>query len=463
MPVDQSNPARCGLSWAAKVIASGVLTTGRDPQDILNFSCNWMAAPDALMKAVIETRDPKALLELPVEIDVDRDEGLTHLQLDGEEAWARRFGDQGCIIQDGAEPTVYFEPTELTPNPIIDRFEPEDVVETSDATGLNRGELDAAIDSVFDNPMFFTNAMVVVHKGRIVAERYREPFGSETQFESWSMGKSIAATLVGVLEQRGELSLDETALFEQWREADDPRRDIRLSDILNMASGLQFTGSFGRTEDHSVKQEDGRFLDHIYVYGGGTDSYQFCIDKPLADPPGKVGRYRNCDPLLATAFVRERAVDGDIQTFLSWPQRELFDPIGVSDMLLETDPYGHFLISGHDYGRARDWARLGQLYLQRGAWEGRQLLSESFVEFVQTPAVQAWAHDPYYGGFFPTNATGLIPGAPQDTFWMSGGGRQRTLIIPSRDMVIVRLGHMAGLVFGVDEPLNAAIARIANA
>ena len=156
-------------------------------------------------------------------------------------------------------------------------------------------------------------------------------------------------------------------------------------------------------------------------------------------------------------------MDGDIQSFLHWPQRELFDAIGASGMVLECDPYGHFLISGHDYGRARDWARLGQLYLQRGTWQGRQLLSERFEEFVQPPAAVAWKHDPYYGGFFCTNATGLIPDAPRDTFWMSGGGRQRTLVVPSRDMVIVRLGHMAGMVFGAEKTLNSVTAKLADA
>ena len=464
MAIDQGVPARCGLSWATKVVASGVFTTGRDPQEIFNYSCNWMAAPDALMKQVLDTRDPTAMLELPVTFDIDQEKRMVSLSLQGERAWARQFGDQGCIVLDAADAELHFTPESLQVQPISDEFEPgsDALVEIDGSTGLDVASVQAALDTAFENPMHFTNAMVVVHKGKLVAERYREPFGPQTQFESWSMGKSIAATLIGVLEQQGKLGLDERCLFDAWSGAEDPRREIRLRDILNMASGLSFSGSYGKSEDHSIKSEDGRFLDHIYVYGGGPDSFNFCVNKPLADPPGKAGRYRNCDPLLATAFARQRATDGDVQAFLHWPQRALFDRIGVSRMLLECDPYGHFLISGHDYGRARDWARLGQLYLQRGAWEGQQLLSENFVDFVQTPAVEAWAHDPYYGGFFPTNATGIIPGAPKDAFWMSGGGRQRTLIIPSRDMVIVRLGHMAGMVFGAEESLNQATAVLAG-
>ena len=93
----------------------------------------------------------------------------------------------------------------------------------------------------------------------------------------------------------------------------------------------------------------------------------------------------------------------------------------------------------------------------------RSVLRREFVDFVQTPAAKPWSHNPYYGGFFCTNATGLLPGIPKDTYWMSGGGRQRTLVIPSRDLVIVRMGHMAGMIFGAEDSLNAATAALCRA
>ncbi|MEM9014317.1 MAG: serine hydrolase [Pseudomonadota bacterium] len=465
MAIDQLNPSRCGLSWAAKVIASGVFITGRDPREILSLSCAWMAAPDALMKEVLETRDPSLLLSLPVEIDVDNQTKTVGLRLDGEQAWARYVGDQGCVVLDAADGEIHFTPQSVARSPATDDFEPtaDPVVDASGATGLNAQAVNAALDFAFADPKHFTNACVVVHKGKIIAERYRDPYDPSTQFESWSMGKSIASTMVGVLERDGAIDLDEDELFDTWRSDKDARRNIRVRNILNMASGLEFTGSYGKDEDHSVKSENGRFLDHIYVYASGVNSVEFCVSKPLADPPGKAGRYRNCDPLLATALVRDRGAKGDIQDFLGWPQRKLYDRIGSGGMVLETDPYGNFLISGHDYGRARDWARLGQLYLQRGAWGGDQILNESFVEFVQTPAEEAWRHDPYYGGFFCTNATGILSKAPKDTYWMSGGGIQRTYIIPSKDLVIMRMGHMAGAVFGAADMCNELIGMLCEA
>ena len=147
--------------------------------------------------------------------------------------------------------------------------------------------------------------------------------------------------------------------------------------------------------------------------------------------------------------------------FLSWPQRNLFDPLGMAGMILETDPFGGFLISGHDYGRPRDWARLGLLYLQCGAWEGRQLLPESFVEFVQTPAP---AFDgPYYGGFFWLNRARDLPTLPEDAYWMAGAGGQRVVIVPSLDLVIVRMGHINGEIAGRAQTMDRATALLAEA
>ncbi|MEO0410564.1 MAG: serine hydrolase [Pseudomonadota bacterium] len=462
MAIPQNEPELCGLAWAAKVIASGVFITGREAQDVFAFSCNWMAAPDALMKDVLETRNPQPLLSLPITIDIDREKEVVTLELYGRTAHAKRFGDQGCMVVDHPDAAPQYTPATITPAPLADDFEPtaaqEDVVDGLSADGH---AISKALDALFQNPMEMTNAVVVAHKGQIIAERYRDPFGPETQFENWSMGKSLAATFAGIAIRKGQLDLDEDDLFEEWHGTD--LQAITGRNILNMASGLKFTGSFGRSEDHSVKQQDGDFLDHIYVYAGGVDARAFCLSKPLEAAPGTFGKYRNCDPLLATALVRDRMVGGDVQAFLNWPQEHLFDPIGMRGMVLETDPHGLFLISGHDYGRARDWARLGQLYLNRGAWGARQLLDEDFTQFVQTPAKKAWAHDPYYGGFFPTNATGIIPGVPADAFWASGGGLQRTLIVPSKDLVIVRLGHMAGTIFGVEKTMNAAFAQICAA
>ncbi|MEM6649689.1 MAG: serine hydrolase [Pseudomonadota bacterium] len=461
MAVPQNDPDLCGLSWATKVIGSSVTYTDRTPEDVFRRSCNWMAAPDDVMADALENKNPAALLALDPQIEFLDKGHLVKVTLNGRTAYARRYGDQGFSVVTSPDAKPHFTPVPVQ-RPTISKDwpmgDPEHIEMT--ATGLDGEKLEEAAQLIFQNPMEFTNALVVLHKGQVVLEKYRDPFDRQTQFESWSMGKSLSATFTGVAIHNGQLHLDEDHLFDDWT---DDRAHIRTRDLLNMASGLQFTGSYGRGEDHSIKQQEGLFLDHIYVYASGCNSHEFCLDKPLADPPGTSGRYRNCDPLLAMSLVRERMCGGDIQAFLTWPYEHLFHKIGATGMILETDPFGHFLISGHDYGRAIDWARLGQLHLNKGVWDGQQLFSEDFAEFVRTPAAKAWAHDPYYGGFFPTNNTHIIPTLPQDAFWMSGGGLQRVVIIPSLDMVIVRLGHIAGQAFGLGPTLDKGFGLIAEA
>ena len=131
-------------------------------------------------------------------------------------------------------------------------------------------------------------------------------------------------------------------------------------------------------------------------------------------------------------------------------------------MLIEPDAYGNFLTQGYDYGSARDWARLANLYLQDGVWNGRRMLPEGFVKFVQTPA-PAWVADqrPNYGGLFWINTDDRFP-APREAYYMAGAGGQITLIIPSHDLVVVRLGHFKGATPGA-AGLNKAIALLLEA
>ena len=184
------------------------------------------------------------------------------------------------------------------------------------------------------------------------------------------------------------------------------------------------------------------YPDHYYVYSGAMDVFRYVVSRPLLYEPNTVGRYRNVDPLTLGYIIR-RTVEGRGEAYLSYPQRALFDEIGIRKLVLETDPYGNFISSGYELGTARDWARIGLLYLQDGVWQGRRLLPEGFVDFVRTPA-PAWANEegsksvPRYGGGWWLNTTGNWD-APYDAYYAAGAGGQTTLVIPSRDIVIVRL------------------------
>jgi CubicO group peptidase (beta-lactamase class C family) len=166
------------------------------------------------------------------------------------------------------------------------------------------------------------------------------------------------------------------------------------------------------------------------------------LERPPEHAPDTVGRYRNCDPLTLGAIVR-RTVEAQGEEYLSWPQRKLFDKIGIRKQIMETDLWGNFILTGFDYGTPRNWARLGQLYLQDGVWNGERILAEGWAEFVNSPA-PAW-EEPEYGGQVWLNRTGKEPILPEDAFWFGGYGLQRVIIVPSLDLVVVRMGHLRAM------------------
>jgi CubicO group peptidase (beta-lactamase class C family) len=205
-----------------------------------------------------------------------------------------------------------------------------------------------------------------------------------------------------------------------------------------MSSGLRI-----RAPQDPDYDPAGPYPDHLYLYTGGVDSYHYAATRPQQWPPNSVGRYRNSDPVLISYLIR-LAVEKRVEDYLSFPQRALFDKLGIRTMVIETDPFGNFLGQGYEVGSGRDWARLGNLYLQDGVWNGERILPEGYTKFVSTLA-PAWAADkrPFYGAFFWINGLGQYP-VPRDAYYMSGAGGQTTLIIPSYDLVVVRLGHYRG-------------------
>jgi CubicO group peptidase (beta-lactamase class C family) len=203
-------------------------------------------------------------------------------------------------------------------------------------------------------------------------------------------------------------------------------------DLMRMSSGLRF--SRGSPEDSAG------YHDHDLIYSGAIDAFQFSITRPLQFEPNTFGRYRNADPMTLGYIIRE-TVRKRGEEYLTYPRRALFDKLGMRNQVLETDPYGNFLLSGYDYGTARNWARLGMLYVQNGMWLGERLLSEDFVRFVATPA-PGW-RTPTYGGMVWVNGDGGWP-LPKSAYAFRGAGGQDTYIVPTHDLVIVRMGHFPG-------------------
>jgi CubicO group peptidase (beta-lactamase class C family) len=303
---------------------------------------------------------------------------------------------------------------------------------------IDAAKLKAAVDTAFEPSDALTAAFVVTWKGHLIAERYADGIGARTPLEGWSMGKSITATLFGILLNRGAYQLTQAAPIPEWKTPGDPRAKIRIEDLLHMSSGLRIRAPQDPDYDPS-----GPYPDHLYLYTGGVDSYHYAATRPQQWPPNTVGRYRNTDPVLISYLIR-LAVEKSGEEYLSFPQRALFDKLGIRTMRIETDPFGNLLGQGYEVGCGRDWARLGNLYLQDGVWKGERILPEGYVKFVSTPA-PAWVADklPIYGGFFWINGLGQYP-VPRDSYYMAGAGGQTTMIVPSHDLVVVRLGHYKG-------------------
>jgi len=432
-----------GLAGYAKILCSGVFVSGREPEDVAHGSA-WFFMPRDEREQVTWTIDREAKLARASLGDVTREAGF--------------YGDQGCIIHypsPGLPAYIHFAPVKVTttlPDAMTMAWPMGDAPDESPfPADVDRAKLDAAVDAAFADPEALTAAFLVVHKGRILAERYRPGITKDTQLESWSMGKSLAATLFALLVKDGTYTLEQAAPVSLWWRPGDPRGAIRNIDLLRMSAGLRFLGN----------QEEGSnatYPDHYYIYTGAIDAYQYSITRPQEYPPNTDGRYRNSDPLTITYLVK-RAVTVRGEEFLTWPQRALFDRIGIRRQVLETDPFGNFLITGYDYGTARNWARIGMLYLQDGMWQGERILPEGWAEFVSTPA-PAWRR-PEYGGLFWLNRIGTW-NLPPETYFAAGAGGQNTWIVPSHDLVIVRMGHMRGQA-AARRATNAALGLVMEA
>jgi len=301
-----------------------------------------------------------------------------------------------------------------------------------DPAGLDRAALEAVIDAAFAEPdpdaPRRTRAVVIAHDGRLLIERYAEGFDAGTPLPGWSMAKSVTNALVGILVGRGELELDAPAPVPEWQQrGDDPRAALTLDHLLRMSSGLAWDERYGPFGEGS----DMLFVDQSCA--------ALAIEQPLIAEPGAQYAYSSGTANIVARIIRDCFDDTDAQ--LRFFREALIEPLGLHSAILELDPTGTFIGSSFALMSARDWARLGQLYLNDGVWQGRRILPDGWVEYSRTPAPAATRGE--YGALFQTNAGGdprRLPSVPGDAFEMVGYEGQSVLIVPSRRAVIVRLG-----------------------
>ena len=304
---------------------------------------------------------------------------------------------------------------------------------------IDRTAMEEAIDIGFGPPEAMTLGLLVTYKGEIIGERYGDGIDMHTPLESWSMGKSLTGALMGVLIQRGDYELWQSAPIPEWQADGDPRQAIRIGDIMRMSSGIRIRAP----QDPDYEPELG-YPDHVYFYTGTTNSFAWAATRPQQWEPNTVGRYRNSDPVLTNYLIR-LAVEGRGEDYHSFPQRSLFDKIGIRNAIMETDIHGNFLTQGYEFLPPRDWARLGNLYLQDGVWNGERILPEGYVDYARQMA-PAWEADGrliYGGAFLWLNGNGGWP-LPTTAYGMRGAGGQSATMVPTHGLVVVRLGKYTG-------------------
>jgi CubicO group peptidase (beta-lactamase class C family) len=310
--------------------------------------------------------------------------------------------------------------------PVLPEIAGPAIVEPSDP-GL-KAALDHAFEEPATPPFRRTKAVVVVHEGSVIAERYADRVGIDTPLLGFSMTKSVVNALIGILTQQGLTSPSLPAPVPEWRGASDPRREIEVEHLMRMSTGLALDETNSGFDPSSQM---------VYLH---NDMAGFAARAALVAPPGTRWAYSSPSTQLLVRIIRD--LTGGPEQTLTFAWRELFNPLGMRSVTLQFDATGTLQGSSSMLASARDWARFGLLYLNDGVVGGRRILHEDWVDFSAAATL-----DTDYGAGFWTNrsnherAKGRVSmGIPPDAFFAFGDMGQRIVILPSQHLVIVRLG-----------------------
>ena len=265
-------------------------------------------------------------------------------------------------------------------------------------------------------------AFVVLHEGKVVAERYGEGITPETQLLSWSMGKSFTNAVAGIMAKDGLVDIHAPMDIPEWQ--GDGRKAITLSDLMQMQSGLQWNENYGNRSDVNL------------MLHRETDMGRFALSKPLEHEPGTFWYYSSGSTNIVMRYLRGKFSSDE--AFLSYMRERLFAPLAIANPHFEPDMSGTPVGSSYLYVTARDFARFGQMFLDDGCVGECRILPEGWVDYTVTPAS---ASEDRYGAFFWLNRDHHYPDAPLDMFSCQGHDGQEIFIVPSKDLVVVILGY----------------------
>lgn len=307
---------------------------------------------------------------------------------------------------------------------------------------IDYDKLNQAVALPFGNPQLQkTRTLLVLYKGHLIHEAYVEGFNENTPILGWSMTKSILATLYGILEHQGKLNVEWPAPITEWK--NDDRSNITLNHLLRMQSGLEWD------EDYTSISDVTKML---FLESDMTAAQK---EKEAIAQPTEVWNYSSGTTNLLSGILRQQFRTH--QEYLDFPYSTLIDKIGAHSMIIEADLEGNYVGSSYGWANTRDWGRMGQLYLNKGSWNGDLLFSPEWVDYITEPTALS---DGTYGGHFWLNSGGIYPDVPRDLYSMNGYQGQYVFMIPSKDLVVVRTGLAEYPDFDINGFLSALVGAI---
>jgi CubicO group peptidase (beta-lactamase class C family) len=292
-----------------------------------------------------------------------------------------------------------------------------------------------------------TRAVIVVYDGHLIAEHYADGFSAKTKLAGWSMTKTVTGALIGILAKQGKLFVESPAPVPEWQSPGDPRHVITIENLLQQRSGLDFDEIYYRASDAT------RMLFQK------SDMAAFTASHPLKFQPGSVFQYSSGNSNILSRIIRQTVGDS---LYVGFPYKEMFYKLGMYSAVLEPDPSGTFVGSSYMYANARDWARLGLLFLNDGVMNKQRILPEGWVSKSTMPVssdkrgygYQIWLNRG------SDSSVKHYPSAPADMFYADGFESQLIFVIPSKRLVIVRMGLTQHNNFNADQFLHDVLACI---
>ena len=348
---------------------------------------------------------------------------------------------------------------EPSPEPVT-----QGITSIGDDAVVSQANLAAAIAPMFeDAALSETRAFVIMHGGRLIAERYAPGYSPDTRFISWSMAKSVTATLIGLMIADGRLALDEPAPVPEWRSPGDPRAKITLRHLLHMASGLDHTEGLEPDSDIEIQNAD---TTRMLFLDGRENTARYAEGRMLEAQPGEKFEYSSATSIILADIMTRSLTDSKDpevrrDAMLEYARGRLFEPLGMTSAFPEFDRNGTMLGGSVIYATARDWAKFGEFLRNNGSVRAAQLLPTSWTRFMRT----ASPTDSSYGGHIWLNRKRnagrdqvLFPDkGPRDVFSALGHLGQFVLVSPGNKLTVVRLGKTNDGDLG---PVNDQLAKI---